>query len=129
MGTDELTRMDDLSNGRSKALLEYYDSILRTMFTLFMCICGGVDWHDAVEPLVGIDPVLGFIFCLYVAFAMFCVLNIITGIFIESANKMAMQDDDHILLEELETRKEWHADVMRLFKKVDRDGDQLLNWE
>merc|ERR1712217_783691 len=64
----------------------------------------------------------GVAFATYIAFAVLCVLNIITGVFVENANQITSRDDDYLLLEELSNRQRWLGDVKQLFEDVDDDG-------
>jgi len=45
------------------------------MLTLFMAITNGVSWDDAVEPLRSISGLAVAFVCIYVAIAVFAVLN------------------------------------------------------
>ena len=51
----------------------FFQPLSSTLFSLFQVITGGIDWNDASEPLVLISPILGFIFMIYIAFAVLCV--------------------------------------------------------
>merc|ERR1711897_46265 len=103
-------------------LLAFYGSLVQTMYTLFQSISGGVDWGDAAEPLAQLNVGLSFVFALYIAFAMFCVLNIVTGVFVESAKQMTSDDDDLVLMEQMENRDKWFKDVQEIFERSDADG-------
>jgi len=50
------------------------------------------------------------------------VLNIITGVFVDNANKIATKDDDMIMMEQLEMRAAWFDEVKELFKEADVDN-------
>eukprot|EP00931_Biecheleriopsis_adriatica_P030132 TRINITY_DN17784_c0_g1_i1.p1 TRINITY_DN17784_c0_g1~~TRINITY_DN17784_c0_g1_i1.p1 ORF type:complete len:618 (-),score=149.69 TRINITY_DN17784_c0_g1_i1:34-1860(-) len=99
-----------------------FGSLLRTFYTLFMCISGGKNWEEVSDPLIEIHPVLGALFCMYIAFCCFCVLNIITGVFVDNATRNTTLDDDQMLLEEMESRKKWIEEIKVAFAKYDVDG-------
>lgn len=101
---------------------QFYGTLIRSIYTLYMAICGGIDWGQASEPLLEISPVLGFAFGTYIAFAVLCVMNIITGVFVENANQITSRDEDNLLLEDLSNRQRWLGDVKQLFEDVDDDG-------
>merc|ERR1711972_654019 len=69
-------------------LLEHFGGVVQSIFTLYKSICGGVDWGDVAEHLDGISPYLVVFFSVYIAFAVICVLNIITGVFVENATQL-----------------------------------------
>merc|ERR1712083_793367 len=58
------------------------------------CILGGVSWDEVVWPLVqDAGPVMGIVFVSYIAFSHFVMMNMITGVFVESALEMAREED------------------------------------
>jgi len=80
-------------------LERYFGSLGDTLLTFFQAITGGVDWGEAVKPLmVHISPVLAPVFALYIAFAMLAVMNIVTGVFVESALISAREDKDYFVI-------------------------------
>jgi len=84
---------DDVAEGTT--LHMYYGSVGRSLFTLFMSVSGGIDWNEACEPLMTqISPAFGFGFSCYVSFMLFSMLNVITGIFVESALKHSKEEID-----------------------------------
>merc|ERR1712113_1067003 len=88
-------------------------------YTLQIAITGGADWADIAQPLMSISPLLVFCFTLYVAFAVLCVLNIATGVFVQKAFKTKMHDDDAMLVEDQMKRREWLEEVQFLFERAD----------
>jgi len=96
-------------------LLEYYGSMEKTIYTLYGSICGGIDWSDAATPLMDISWFNGVLFMSYIAVSVFCVLNIVTGVFVENANAMTSKDEDHMIMERLTERKQWMEDMKSLF--------------
>lgn len=104
-------------------LKDYFGTVFQTIFTLYACITGGVDWSDAANPIMALHPVLGFLFLVYIAFAVLCVLNIITGVFVENATRMSTQDDEMVLMEQMEARKVWLREVKELFMSAADTSD------
>merc|ERR1712113_769433 len=90
---------------------------------------GGVDWGEVATPLFLLHPVLGVLFMGYIAFAILCVLNIVTGVFVENANKLVQQDEEAMLLKELSLRREWLEDCCKLFYCQDNDMSGEVDWE
>lgn len=68
-----------------EALNQWYGSLWRSILSLFQVLVGGVDWDTVVEPLIKISPLLGVVFVLYIAFAVLALLNVVTGVFVDSA--------------------------------------------
>lgn len=116
-----------LSEKDYRDLINLYSSMFTTIFTLYQAITGGLDWGDASSPLLALHTMLAILFAIYVAFAVLCVLNIITGVFVDNANRMVSRDEDLVLLEQLESRRDWFQEVKVLFEAADRDGSGKLN--
>lgn len=99
------------------------------MYTLFYSISGGINWGDAAVPLREMNELIAMLFCLYISFAMFCVLNIVTGVFVESAKEMTSDDQDMVLMEQLENREKWFEEVKHIFESADTDGSGCVDGE
>jgi hypothetical protein len=82
-----------------------------------MSINGGIDWNEVAAPLINVTPFLGLAFCLYIALAVLCVLNIVTGVFVENANQITARDEENVLMEELTSRKEFSENVAMIFHR------------
>ncbi|CAK9099944.1 Voltage-dependent R-type calcium channel subunit alpha-1E [Durusdinium trenchii] len=100
----------------------------RTCFTLFLCIAGGISWVEVVNVLEQVNPWLVPILSLYVAFAVFCVLNIVTGVFVERSTSMRLMDEENMMFDELESRKKWLKEIKVLFNEADTDQSGQINW-
>merc|ERR1712176_915524 len=71
----DLSNMDDVK--------EFYGSIPTSMFTLYQSMIGGVDWGVPAKASLSLG---GMYFCTYLGFIfmnVFCVLNIVTGVFVD----------------------------------------------
>lgn len=106
-----------------------FNSLERTCFTLFLCIAGGVSWVEVVNVLEQVNPLLRPILSLYVAFAVFCVLNIVTGVFVERSTSMRLMDEENMMFDELESRKKWLKEIKLLFNEADADGSGQIEWK
>merc|ERR1711920_259007 len=91
-----------------------------------MSICGGVDWGLPAGALFDLSAALGLCFISYIAFTVFCVLNIMTGIFVESAQRLSARDDDQVYMDLLEMKRQWHEEVTMLFDEADIGGQGVL---
>lgn len=80
----------DAWSSSGKVLEQWWGSLPRSILTLYQSILGGVDWEDVVSPLeINIHPAMSIYFSLYIAFVILCMMNIITGTFVQSALKGA----------------------------------------
>jgi len=96
---------------------EHFGSVERSMFVLYQSITGGVNWKDPLEPLVVVvSPYMKFLFASFIAIAVFAVLNVITGVCVESALAKARDESNASVLNCL--RDAVHS-------MVDEGSDQL----
>jgi len=97
-----------------------------SIYTLFKSISGGIDWHIAAVPLedVGGLPVAIFIF--YVSFLYFAVLNVITGVFCESAIESTRNDQEIRIQQNIEEKKFYINKIAQLFNEIDGDNSEVI---
>jgi Ca2+-binding EF-hand superfamily protein len=114
---------------RIDELKKHWGSLLSGVYTLYLSITNGISWHMAADPLMELSPLPLALYCAYIAVAVFCVLNTVTGIFVEKANHIAKVDEDCRLWAELDKRKKWVREVKTLFKRADSKGEGFLDYE
>lgn len=102
-------------------LVQWWGSLMLSMYSLFKVISGGISWHDVVLPLETIGPTSAALFVVYVAFTHFAVLNVVTGVFCQSAIESAQRDQDFASSQLISRKKEVVAELRKLFGKVDED--------
>eukprot|EP00929_Paragymnodinium_shiwhaense_P037460 TRINITY_DN19957_c0_g2_i1.p1 TRINITY_DN19957_c0_g2~~TRINITY_DN19957_c0_g2_i1.p1 ORF type:complete len:834 (+),score=224.93 TRINITY_DN19957_c0_g2_i1:319-2820(+) len=74
-------------------LAQYYGSMPTSILSFYQAVTGGVDWGDLTFPLVEyVNPLLGVIFSMYIAFVLLALMNVVTSVFVESALKSALDD-------------------------------------
>mmetsp|Transcript_53609 Transcript_53609/g.155834 ORF Transcript_53609/g.155834 Transcript_53609/m.155834 type:complete len:655 (+) Transcript_53609:3-1967(+) len=102
------------------ALDMYYGSLFRSVLTLYQSVAGGISWDVAVMPLIAeIHPALGVLFCLYIAFVTLAIMNVVTGVFVQTAMETAQRDRDIYMVHH----------VRSMFAKADRDGNGRIHWQ
>jgi len=84
-------------------------------------VTGGDDWSGYADLLFEIDIFAGVLFCFYVAFTTFAVLNVVSGVFIGNAFKLIEDDTDHTIMEQTESRRKVIEDMKKVFRKADFD--------
>jgi hypothetical protein len=110
-------------------LRTHWGSIARALLTLYMSITGGQNWETAANSLLTISPLMVVAYCAYIAIAVFCVLNTVTGIFVEKAMQITSADEDCMMWNELDRRKKWVRDVKLLFRSAEGGHTGKLEWE
>jgi len=110
-------------------LQEHYGSLGQALYTLFLSVTGGMDWGAAADPLlaVGYHPL--FLYVIYVALTIFAVLNVVTSVFVQNATKLALQDHDLVIQEQLSGRREYTRAALRVFREADADGNGWITRE
>lgn len=97
---------------------ELVGSLGATMITLYQVITGGVSWKDITDmPDVGWFSTL--MISLYVAFVLFALMNIVTGVFLESALSNAKRDQDLFL----------KSVALKIFLQADKEVSGSVTWE
>ena len=64
-------------------LNEYFGSLHKSMHSLFRSITSGLTWYVAAEALASINWFWACLFTIYIAFSLFAVLNVMTGVFLQ----------------------------------------------
>lgn len=86
---------DESPDDVAEELSYWWGTLFRSTLTLYEAILGGADWDGPLVPLLEkITVFMGPIFILYIAFALLAMMNVITGVFVESALKNAARDKD-----------------------------------
>ena len=62
-----------------------------------MSIYGGISWEIAFIPLKKVGALAVCLYLLFIMFAMFCVLNVIIGIFCQNAADTYHKDTDNVI--------------------------------
>jgi len=111
-------------------LTEYYGNLPASLFSLYQAISGGNDWGELASPLIEeVHPAFSVFYAVYTAFWMLAMVNVITGVFVETALASASQDADVVIQEELDKRNSYLNDVKGLFMEADEDNSGLMSWQ
>lgn len=109
-------------------LEKYYSSLFITIYTLTRAISGGMSWRDCASPFDKISWMYSVAFTLFVSFVLFGLLNILTGVFVESASAIADIDRDFVIQEEMNNQSSMVNVMRELFHRVDKDSSGGITW-
>eukprot|EP00927_Polykrikos_kofoidii_P013589 TRINITY_DN15907_c0_g1_i1.p1 TRINITY_DN15907_c0_g1~~TRINITY_DN15907_c0_g1_i1.p1 ORF type:complete len:893 (+),score=154.72 TRINITY_DN15907_c0_g1_i1:120-2798(+) len=104
---------------------EKWGSIGRSVFSLFQAVTGGDDWCNFVDTWEKSNAgattrtVNTLVFAGYISFAVLVMLNLVTGVFVDGAQRLIKEDRD----------KEVIKQARRLFVKLDGDASSSLSHE
>eukprot|EP00959_Pyramimonas_sp_CCMP1952_P243246 5084587-Pyramimonas_sp.AAC.1 len=94
-----------------------------------MVTTGGDDWVSAYEVIEETGPVGRFLFLAFIAFVNLNLLNIILGIFVDSAMKVLSPDSETLAHEYVRRDHEYAAKLTNLCRAVDTDCSGRLTQE
>ncbi|OLQ09302.1 Voltage-dependent T-type calcium channel subunit alpha-1H [Symbiodinium microadriaticum] len=108
--------------------VRYFGSVSDTMISLFMSIAAGVSWENVIAPLRLISGMWALVFILYVSFTYFAVLNVVTGVFCQSAIESA-QNDHATMVQSILKNKEAHiAKIHGLFSQLGTENTGVITF-
>jgi len=120
-------------DGNGGDMWRLFGTIPRSMLTLYKSVSSGADWEICTDNLAYIDGVWVAAFIVYIAFVYFAVLNVVTGVFCQSAIESA-QHDRELAIATLMENKEKHvtnikSQFVNLFSKLDNDESGTVSLE
>jgi len=90
------------------------------MLTMFQSVTGGIDWATALTPLMSqVSWMPAVIFSMYIAFTFLAMLNVVTGVFVESVLKSAKADKDTFMVN----------NARELFQNLEEGMQTQMSWE
>eukprot|EP00927_Polykrikos_kofoidii_P081500 TRINITY_DN7893_c0_g1_i6.p1 TRINITY_DN7893_c0_g1~~TRINITY_DN7893_c0_g1_i6.p1 ORF type:complete len:680 (+),score=97.96 TRINITY_DN7893_c0_g1_i6:215-2041(+) len=101
-------------------LEQFFGSVPVSMRSFFQALTGGVDWQDLVTPLeADVSVYISNPICAYIAFAQLAMLNVVTGVFVESVLENSKVDKELMLVN----------NARELFRSLEGGLNGLLSWE
>jgi len=109
--------------------LQFFPNLPRALVTLFQSITGGVEWGPISAALEDIIPYMGVFWVLCIGFVVFAIGNVVTGIFVQQAERVGMDDERNVMMEEKDMRELMVTNMRGLFHKADTHGKGVLTRE
>jgi hypothetical protein len=129
VGKSTVERAEWLQGKEVTTLTDYWGSLWMALFTLFLSVTNGLDWQQAADSMNGIGWHPYIFYILYIALTSFAVLNVVTGVFVENAMKIALRDRDLQTQVQLEQRKKIMERLLSVFNEADKNRDGTITWE
>eukprot|EP00812_Abedinium_dasypus_P003693 NODE_1456_length_1137_cov_418.441774.p1 GENE.NODE_1456_length_1137_cov_418.441774~~NODE_1456_length_1137_cov_418.441774.p1 ORF type:complete len:328 (-),score=82.88 NODE_1456_length_1137_cov_418.441774:136-1119(-) len=123
---EEVGSTANLPDDQADFIQARFPSLSQTLYTMHISALGGVDWNDVAWPLIQIDAGTGCVYVAYMTFAVLCMLNIITGIFVEKATKIMQQDLEQVMIEEASKRLLWFKQLADVFASTAKDSEDQV---
>eukprot|EP00439_Symbiodinium_sp_Y106_P040079 s2778_g4.t3 len=102
-----------------EALRKYWSSVPDSMLTLFLAICGGISWDEAFRPIRQFSVVGTVLLLLYIFIAVFAILNVVTGVFCNTAIESANADKELATLRHERKTKSQIETLRKIFEEMD----------
>lgn len=125
-GCGQFLRSKNATPDDFQSLKNHWGSIGDAMLILMQSVTGGVNWAVVAEPLLQFGTGYYMLFCFYVIFFLCCVLNIITGLFVETTLQKAQHDTQWNIQHELYKKAEYIESLHALFAEMDCDNDGIV---
>eukprot|EP00419_Tripos_fusus_P076864 CAMPEP_0172893292 /NCGR_PEP_ID=MMETSP1075-20121228/148162_1 /TAXON_ID=2916 /ORGANISM="Ceratium fusus, Strain PA161109" /LENGTH=314 /DNA_ID=CAMNT_0013748133 /DNA_START=202 /DNA_END=1143 /DNA_ORIENTATION=- len=115
----KLGMYEDPTDAGMARLSMHWGSLARSILSLYAAILGGIDWDDLATPLSEhVSPLMAVLFCFYIGFSLIAVMNVITGVFVETSMKQTE------MAKELDFMRVAHE----FFDSCDEDGSGTISF-
>lgn len=100
-------------------LIHHFGTLEGTVLSLFEAMTGGISWGELFDATQDLSPAYPMIFLSFITFTLLGLLNIITGVFVETALGNSKADQESMILDEIEAKKELLHKLKILFYDID----------
>lgn len=112
----------------AESVRQSWGSLWISAYTLFKAVTGGVSWQEVSTPLGIVHPFMEAIFLIYISFTYFAVLNVVTGVFCQSAMESANHDKDMVVQAQMANKQKYKKQLEEIFQSMDQDDTGLLTF-
>lgn len=121
-------RGDELSPYFYTGPSRYWSSVGEAMLTLFMAISGGIDWDDGLTPLRDI-PIAMVALNLYIVITVFTVVNVVTGVFCNTAIESAAADKDIAVMKQMRKQAAQVQVLRHVFQEINSHRTDTISMQ
>lgn len=115
------------ASAADQELLDNFGSLGITTITLFMSISGGIDWGELLHALQKLHVVYAPFFAIWVGFASFSVVGVLTAVIIEASSSILQVDKDLVIDQIIKEDKAKANYLRQLFLDMDTDGNKTVS--
>lgn len=119
--------VDTLDDDTIQSTKEWFATVQRGMLTLFMVSTNGDDWINVYNVVVKTGIISSALWIFFVGFFQIALLNILTGLFVEQAMKLAQPDYASRELEQRKKEESEFLELNRLCEDMDVDGSGAIS--
>lgn len=125
----ELQQDPNASPQCPESLSRYWKDVPTSMLTLFASISGGLDWESAIQALMEVSGwAVALVLC-YVTIAVFAVLNVVIGVFCNTAIENAASDKELASIKQVYTKQNQVQTLKKIFYEIDAAGTNEVSIE
>ncbi|CAE7360806.1 Cacna1h, partial [Symbiodinium sp. CCMP2456] len=118
---------EDPEHLRCAVSLGMWDGVPESMMTLFHSITGGLSWVEAFTPLREISSLAAAFMYVYIVMTVFAVLNVVTGVFCNTAIENAKADKDIAVMKQMQKHRTQVEALRAVFNDIEVNQSKLIN--
>mmetsp|Transcript_41825 Transcript_41825/g.94076 ORF Transcript_41825/g.94076 Transcript_41825/m.94076 type:complete len:699 (+) Transcript_41825:155-2251(+) len=122
-----LSEEPPISDEERNTLIELFGRVSRAMLSLYQSATGGEDWHIFYTSIEKTGVFNSILYIFFIGFIQIALLNILTGIFVENAMKLAQPDRETLALEQRKREIIEADEMMQLCEEMDMDQSGTIN--
>lgn len=124
MVENDLQKADTTSD-----LRYYYGDLYDTIASLYQAITGGDSWGNTVKPLYLLPWEYTAVFYLFITFALWSLLNVVTAIFVDSTLTRSAGDREFVVQAQIEGKNEFIDQMDQIFDELDANDSGAITVE
>lgn len=109
-------------------LMLSFGTLDRSLISLFMAMSGGDDWSKYYHALQDLPGQYRLLFIFFVIFTVFALVNIVTGIFVESSLAVNTMDQEVVVHDEMDQKKKYLQSLEMVFLELDDDETGTISF-
>jgi len=117
---------DAESSKAEEALLKDWGTLHRCVYSLFVSMLGGRSWGELYKSTEELDMSGRIGFIIFIAFTYIALLNTVTAVFIKVAFNRLERDQDFVIHQELDDKREYLVTAKKIFETLDTDCNGTL---
>lgn len=110
-----------------QVLRKHFSRLDFSVLSLFEAMAGGISWGELVDAITPIPWIYTGIFCVFISFAIFAVLNIVTGVFVQSALERAQLDKETLIQDSMQHKEGYLLKMQQIFQEIDVNGSGTIS--
>jgi len=118
---------ETLDHARETEVRDLFGSVSSAMFTLYQTTFGGNDWGEFYIVIREAGLFYAGLFVFFVAFIQIALVNVLTGVFVDNAMKLAQPDHDALALEMRKTEVGDAQQLRQLIVDMDSGKDGKIS--